>query len=587
MTQTARMSRRWVLCLCALFGCGGDKRAARGDAGARPDSGSDADSDVDADSDSDSDLDAGADAGVPKDDGCPALYDQDILPTFEVEIADGDWAAMLAEHASGCGSPKPYRPLVSFRWGDDVVEGAMIRRKGNTCFSGRAPKMQFVISFNETDPDARFHGLRKIDLDGPWYDPTMLHERLALSYLRDLGLPAQCANNAQIFVNGELYGIYANLERIDREFLERAFGDEFADGNLYKSGIELRTNEEIGDVTRRDQFWATTDVPTLETLGEMDEWVLEWAADAMLPDSDGYWCCENNFHLYDHPTRGFLFVPSDLDYTWDSGNLFPLEWDPLRPPTYGIEREHFEAVLSDPDWYAAFIEAVRTARVGYDPDALIERLDRWAAQIADAVVDDPNRTFTVEDHLANLERFRDLIPARAAWIDEWLACFDDPPGAHDADLDGVSWCEDCGEIEETCNWVDDDCDGVLDLSADCCTDSYMGAEHFALCRWRRTRADAEAYCEGLGGTLGVPTDSLHQFAMSVFVWWLVWEDYWIGANDLDGDGTFTAADGSALDYTAWAAREGDGQCVVMDSGLGAGWNDRPCGEMHASLCRLP
>ena len=54
------------------------------------DGGTDADSDSDTDTDADSDTDT--DPEYPK--PCADLYDQDILPTFELEIEPVEWAAL-------------------------------------------------------------------------------------------------------------------------------------------------------------------------------------------------------------------------------------------------------------------------------------------------------------------------------------------------------------------------------------------------------------------------------------------------------------------------------------------------------------
>jgi hypothetical protein len=126
--------------------------------------------------------------------GCADIYDPELFPTFEITVGDAEWAALQADFSnpSACGSPdpKPTHPLAAFAYGDEVVTGATIRLKGNECFSWVPPKMQFVVSFDDTDPDARFHGLRKVQFDAPWYDASLLHERLATSLLHDLGVPA-------------------------------------------------------------------------------------------------------------------------------------------------------------------------------------------------------------------------------------------------------------------------------------------------------------------------------------------------------------------------------------------------------------
>ncbi len=139
---------------------------------------------------------------------CPALYAEDRMPTFEMEIDPVEWDAMETEYrtweereAEGL-DVKPYHPLISFEADGEESGLAMVRLRANPCCSWDDDKMQFQISFNEIDRDGRFLGLRKIILDDPGYDPSFLHDRLAYSFLRVLGLTGPCGNTARLFVNG-------------------------------------------------------------------------------------------------------------------------------------------------------------------------------------------------------------------------------------------------------------------------------------------------------------------------------------------------------------------------------------------------
>jgi spore coat protein CotH len=65
---------------------------------------------------------------------------------------------------------------------------------------------------------------------------------------------------------------------------------------------------------------AARDVKTIDELSDLDEAVKVWAGSAMLPDPDSYWAgVESNYFLYDHPSRGFLWFPYDMDLTLRQG----------------------------------------------------------------------------------------------------------------------------------------------------------------------------------------------------------------------------------------------------------------------------
>ena len=353
---------------------------------------------------------------------CPDLYNPNRLPTFELTFSPAEWTSL--QSACSAGSPA-YHP-VAFSYGDETVD-AQVRLKGN--WSWNCDKMQFIVSFNEEDAAARFHGVRKIMLDAPWYDHTVLHERLAFPLFEARGLPYSCANNARLVVNGEYYGLYANLERVDHEYLERNFEDP--DGNLYQGGTELKTNEDVADTSNLLALQQARTVEAIDALVDLDQAVAEWAMEAMIPAMDNYWAgVEINYYLYDHPSQGFVYLPYDLDISFgdsaysDGSLVWPdtLTADPLTWEHPGWQKEALvETVLADPAWCRRFVEELALARAVYDPAALVDQVETWDAQIADALVADIHKTFSDARHDAAVASLKQFFGDRAEFIDAWLA----------------------------------------------------------------------------------------------------------------------------------------------------------------------
>jgi hypothetical protein len=395
---------------------------------------------VDPTTDSMVSLDAGLDATASTDSGpadaaidaavvtwplpCADIYAQDALPSFDLIISPAEWAGMQSDCNNGT---QFYRPI-QLSYGAETVD-AMARLKGN--WSWNCGKMQFVISFNEVDPKGRFHGLRKLVFDASWYDRTVMHERMAFPLFEKLGLPYSCVNNAKVSINGTYYGVYANVERIDKEYLQRHFEGTDADGNLYQGGVELKTNETMPDTSRLTALQAATTVADLDALIDLDEAVVEWAAEAMVPAMDNYWAgVEINYYLYDHPTRGFMYLPYDLDIAfgdakYTDGSLIWSGSATADPITY----EHpqwkkealFQTVIADAFWCGRFVEELQKARAAYVPAEMQANLDTWEQQISQAVIDDPNPNFDASEHQASVTELRAFIDTRAAFVDQWLA----------------------------------------------------------------------------------------------------------------------------------------------------------------------
>ncbi len=353
---------------------------------------------------------------------CNKLYDPNVLQTVELTFDPADWALVQSDCSENA---QVYRPVrVTY---DGKTVPAMARLKGN--WSWNCQKMQFMISFNETDSGGRFHGLRKLVFDAPWYDRTILHERIAMQFFERRGLPHSCVNHAKLMINGAYYGLFSNLERIDKEYLERNFAN--SDGNLYQGGSELKTNEDVNDQRDIEALRAANDVTALDSLVDLDEAVAEWATEAMLPARDNYWAgVEINYYLYHHPARGFLFLPYDMDITFGDSALQngDLIWpeaataDPILHEHSEWKKEDlFKAVLADKTWCARFVEELKLARAAFSPAAMRAEVDTVNTQIRQALADDPHKTYTLADHDAAITALKGFFTERADFVDQWLA----------------------------------------------------------------------------------------------------------------------------------------------------------------------
>ncbi len=354
----------------------------------------------------------------PKDEfGCSTLFAQDRMPLYELTIEEGDWRHLQREWRTADGT-KDYVPVTELRIDGEVVPDTMIRLKGNNgcCWVGE--KMQFVVAFNEVDPDARVEGERKVAFDAPYYEPTVLKNRLANWFLHRAGLAGTCTNNAELRVNGETQGLYAHMEELDREFLERNFGDDNADGDLWKYGYVLDNHEDEDiDTTRIEAFWSSYDPVRFTALGDSDEWLREWAAEAILPDGDGYWCCGHNYYLYDHPEQGFLWLPWDKDGTFD--------WVAYDTPPdllyYPDGTPHMTALLATDAGWAGYLDALRELTALYGSDEMRSAYADMRAQTEVVGADDPLRYYDDATYVAYLDSLEAFVPLRRSYLDDWLA----------------------------------------------------------------------------------------------------------------------------------------------------------------------
>jgi hypothetical protein len=371
--------------------------------------------------------------------GCHGIYAQDLLPTFELTIDEDTWDELEWEWKHGVEQkedgldPDPYHPLTEFRYGDIVIEDAQIRLRGNPITWQTYEKLQFQIAFDEVDKQGRFLGLESIAFDSSPMNRHLLRDRLALSIMRDMGIIAPCANNARLNINDEYYGIFTNLEKIDKLFLHRTFDDPT--GDLWKrQGWALQTNKKSANNDRIDALAEVESIEELETYLDVEQALTVYAAEAILPDSDGGWAGGLNFYFYDDPISGvFKLLPWDMDSTFDRFNDGPKGEYPNNPDPvvwHKKMRYHgrpwYELAIEDEEWFWVYIETIKVQfEAAYDVDVLHEKIDTWTDQIKDSVLEDDNKPYSNKVYLDKVEQLKDYVEDRHEWMVEWLECWEE------------------------------------------------------------------------------------------------------------------------------------------------------------------
>ncbi len=171
----------------------------------------------------------------------PAAADQaaDLLegpPTvhrISLEFADPDWYQVLYD---AHGNDDFYLPC-TFTWtdGDGVdqtLEQVGARFKGNSSFLHSGTRKSLKLDFNEFDDTQEFLGLKKLNLNNNFRDPSIMREKLLLDFLGD-HMDIHRANYARVTINGEDWGVFMAVEQVDKTFCENRWGSD-DDGNLYK-----------------------------------------------------------------------------------------------------------------------------------------------------------------------------------------------------------------------------------------------------------------------------------------------------------------------------------------------------------------
>jgi hypothetical protein len=476
-----RTAARVGLLLAALAGCG-SSRAAKGNNMGKPGTGG-----------SGSGTGSGPSsrnggAAGPGATGCSDLFDQSTLRTFSIDISPSEWRSLTAEfnniaELKANGNDFATRHPIVFHLGSETVNDATIRLHGQSSWAttvkldGPRAKMQFDVSFHQSNVNKKFHGLEKLVFDMPRDDWTFMHDRLAHAWFRQIGIAAGCAANARVDINGSYYGLYVIEENTAKRIIKQFFpGDPV--GDLWKGGVQAETNQLAPNQARQAQFWAATDIASVAAIVDVPSSVAEWAVEALINEADGYYNGNHNFYIYDQGAKGFVFLPNDTDSTFEwlvlndktPYNDHPIFWWEGRYQPTAKPGPAWLAVMNDPTSRKLYVDAIANAVETWNVQEVESWIDTWSQQIADAVATDPHAWATPAQFHQAVADARDVVAQRPQFLQRFVDCEQNGAG-DDKDGDGVRWCNDCRDDDasvhpggaEICgNGIDDDCNGVVD-----------------------------------------------------------------------------------------------------------------------------
>ncbi len=103
-------------------------------------------------------------------------------------------------------------------------EDVGVQFKGNTSFRKvkDSVKYSFNISLDHVYEGQDIEGYNTLNLNNAYGDPTFVREVLYLHQIRNY-IPAAKGNFAELYLNGESWGLYCNIQQINKDYLKEWF----------------------------------------------------------------------------------------------------------------------------------------------------------------------------------------------------------------------------------------------------------------------------------------------------------------------------------------------------------------------------
>ncbi|CAI8265333.1 MAG: Inner spore coat protein H [Polaribacter sp. SA4-10] len=274
------------------------------------------------------------------------LYDINTIQTIDIVFAESNWDALLDAEKAGDNN---YTEAVSVTINGTIFNQVGVKYKGNSSYNSNQTKNPFHIEL-DTYVNQNYQGITDLKLSNVYFDPTFVRETVAYNIVSNYML-APKANYANVSVNGNLIGLYTNVESISKKFVNNRFGSNDnaffscsppagagpqsssfpnlaylgTSSTSYDDAYEIKSDDE-NDPTVSVAHWndlidltntLNNDVDAIESIMDIDRAIWMLALDNVLVNLDSYiGQFKQNYYLYKDDNTRFNAVMWDLNMSF-------------------------------------------------------------------------------------------------------------------------------------------------------------------------------------------------------------------------------------------------------------------------------
>ena len=373
------------------------------------------------------------------------VFDDSSIRKVTFEVKQADWDRMWADPEA-----KLTIPIDAVIFGQRLSQVGL-RMRGQFSLRESGQKKPWKIDTDYYVDGQEYKNLKQLLFMNSIGDSTLMQEKLTYEMMQFAGLPASFTSYVEIWVDitddtdsPEFWGVYTMIERVDRKFLANRFGQDAADGNLYKASHAQRgpmdlvyygdaieqfpqqngqyaygkmTNEEEADYSDIVALTKVIDgvayetpeefAAALEEVFNVDGFLRYMAVVDMTMNWDIYPYTGNNYYLYDDPETGmFEWIPWDL--TWGDNPEHSV-FESTEPGLADRTPLHTR-VFQVPEYrlrYAAYIDLL--LRNYFNPQVIGEKSRAYEAMIAPLLTQgEGDKMFTGEGAWFELEAYQGI-----------------------------------------------------------------------------------------------------------------------------------------------------------------------------------
>ena len=276
------------------------------------------------------------------------LYAPDVVRTIFLTFENPAWEEDL-ELFHGTDVDLPATMMVD----GTEYKGVGVHFRGSSSYMmvPRGTKRSLNVSVDHTESKARLYGYTTLNLLNANGDSSMMSSSL-YAELAAPHMPVPKANFVQVVINGESWGVYANLQQFNKTFTREHWPQYKGDGARWKvkgspgarSGLEY-TGDNVADYRQHYEIKTKDDAKdwqdlinlckvlnqtppdqleqALKPILDVDGVLWFLAMDVASANEDGYWVRSSDYSLYKDPEGVFHVVPHDMNEAFKSTMMGP------------------------------------------------------------------------------------------------------------------------------------------------------------------------------------------------------------------------------------------------------------------------
>lgn len=379
------------------------------------------------------------------------LYDKSTVKNVYLNFAQTDyWTQLTNNYASETNI------AATMIYDGVTYPNVGVRFRGNTSYTqiGTSQKKSFGVDMDFVDATQDLLGYTSLKFNNAHQDASfmreVLYDRMARRHT-----PIAKGNFIHLYINNQDWGLYPNIQGLDKAYLEDWFlsndgaffrattgtnggggGPSWGDGTAgmnylgtnqatYQSYYTLKSNDivvdpwqKLIDATQSLSTATAANVETVKTKIDVDKVLWHLACENIFTDDDSYIMKgKMDYMAYYEPETGRMAsLEYDGNSTFVTNAATSANWGPFKNAT-NANYPLLNKLLTVPEWRQRYLAHYRTILnetfTTANATALIDEID---AQISALVAADPKKLYTTAQYTSSVPALKSFVTNRRAYL---------------------------------------------------------------------------------------------------------------------------------------------------------------------------